>query len=202
MIQSELKKSEFADKAKQKLFIAKAYLALTVVGIVLSIGSSFYIVNSKGSANLKIAEVMQDSRDFVNATSEIKIELAKRQSQSIKYELNTFLPADENLTTLTRTFDELFAQWNSTIEPIDNNSLVFGSSTIDEEKSLSILPVTLTLSSSLNNFHRFLQAIETSGLPGSNLRLMDVQSISLNLGTTEEDGLINYTVNLSAYFQS
>ena len=69
----------------------------------------------------------------------------------------------------------------------------------------SILPLTMTIRSSSDNFRKFLQMIEHSGSFTEQIRLMDLQSIRLNFGNDDsqnvESQIINFTVQINAYFQ-
>lgn len=208
MTESLVQKSDLEGKAKRKLIIGQVYIGVTILIIIISIAASFYIVKNKGENAIEIAEYVKDNRTYNQQIKDLeaKIEIAK--NKPLRYELASFLPPEEQLTDLTRQFDNLFADWSSSGDFIENNNLSFGGARTDEENNISILPVTLNLTSSLDNFERFLHTIETSGLPGSELRLMDIQSISLSLASadTEEEETsskrIRYSVSLNAYYQS
>lgn len=203
MAESLVKKDELQAKAKRKMLMAKLYLGIGVVVVVASIIGSYWIVSNRTQTTAEIAGYVKSNRDYSDASEQVADQLAIVRESEPRYNLATYLPANEQLTNLTRQFDDLFIDWNEPGNEILNNSIVFGTSVVDAELGVSVLPVSLTIESSADNFQRFLQTVETSGLPGSGLRLMDVQSISINLANQDaEDSLLSYTINLNAYFQA
>lgn len=192
-----------ASKVKRQSLWAKIFFIATLLVIVVSIIVSFSLVSNLQNSQAQISEVVRNYRAFAELNNDLDDQLAAAQpNQEAELRITEFIPESEEITNLTRLFDSLFAEWNTPANPISNNSLSFGTSTFNQETMINILPITLTVSSSVNNFDRLLYTIETSGLPGSDLPFMDVQSISINLqgpAQTDED-VINYTITLNTYY--
>lgn len=126
--------------------------------------------------------------------------------------LEKVYPRNENYTELARLFDKFFQQANTGDNPVFVSDLKFGLPRNDAAKDFAILPVTMTIAGTQNNFLKFLQYIEKSGVLEDGTRLMDVRSISINFNnpgaaTTltsrpgESSAMINVSVGLNAYFQ-
>lgn len=136
------------------------------------------------------------------------------QFSTIKESINEVFPVEEDYTDLTRKLDEFMSENNNTtLNPIFMSDLKFSRPRIDEESGYAVLPFSLTLSTTRDNFEKFLAFIESSGSLENRIRLMEVKSISLNFpnqeitpfATTEnisEIPTMNVSVNLNAYFQA
>ncbi len=195
---------EITNKLKQQKLRTQLYVIASLFTIILSIGLSWWLVGNFQTTQTTVSEIVQSYRGYANASKELDDELAKLGEPKPLYEISDFLPAEENITKLTRQFDQIFADLSTTDSPIRNTSLSFGSTEAIDELGVFVLPITLTLESSFENFSQFLNLIETSGLPGSELQFMNVESISLNLQGISQDSqnVLNYTVVLNTYFRS
>lgn len=133
---------------------------------------------------------------------------------SLRETISVVLPADEEFTKLTRILDDfVIKNNNTTLNPIFMSNISFSRPRIDKENGYSILPFTLNLNTTRENFEKFLEFIENSGSLDNGVRLMEVDSISINFPsqTTSlfersdqlETKIPTITVNLSlkAYFQ-
>lgn len=121
-------------------------------------------------------------------------------------EIANVLPKGENYTNLTRELDAFFLGLSKSNNPIFVANLQYGSARAEESGRFSILPITLTIESSKENFLKFLDYIESSGNLTSKVRLMDVQSIRINFQKEQDNGKtaesVSLNVNLNAYFQT
>lgn len=121
-------------------------------------------------------------------------------------EIINVLPKGENYTNLTRELDAFFLALSKSNNPIFVSNLQYGGARVDESGKFSVLPITLTIESSKDNFLSFLDYIESSGNLTSKVRLMDVQSIRINFQKQQEEGKstesVSLNVNLNAYFQT
>ncbi len=121
-------------------------------------------------------------------------------------EIINVLPKGENYTNLTRELDAFFLALSKSNNPIFVSNLQYGGARVDESGKFSVLPITLTIESSKDNFLSFLDYIESSGNLTSKVRLMDVQSIRINFQKEQEEGKstesVSLNVNLNAYFQT
>ena len=121
---------------------------------------------------------------------------------SVLDSLQAVYPPQENYTDLARLFDNFFQQNNSATNPIFANDIKFGQARNDANADYGVLPVTMTVTGTQDNFMKFLKFIETSGVLADKTRLMDVRSISINFTSTDSgQKMINVSVALNAYFQ-
>ena len=123
--------------------------------------------------------------------------------------LDTVYPLTEKYTDLARLFDDFVAKNNSSTNPVLISDLKFGQARFETSNDFAVLPVSVTLSGSQDNFIKFLKFIETSGVLEDKTRLMDIRSISINFvlpSLNQGEVLntkpgINVSINLNAYFQ-
>lgn len=120
-------------------------------------------------------------------------------------DVNAVLPVNEEYTELTRELDAFFVDELSTkSNPIFVSNLNYAQPKLDESGEYSFLPVTLTITCTKENFFKFLDYIENSGSLTDKGRLMDIQSIQVNLkegATAAQKGQVSLNVTLHAYFQ-
>lgn len=126
--------------------------------------------------------------------------------ETLDGEINNILPQGENYTNLTREMDAFFLGLSKNSNPIFVSNLQYGTPRTDDSKEFGVLPITLTIESSKDNFFKFLDHIENSGSLTSKVRLMDVQSIRINFQkdvTESAKGVdsVSLSVGLNAYFQ-
>lgn len=132
---------------------------------------------------------------------------------SVRESIEQVFPAEEKYTELTRLLDDFVIESNnSTLNPIFMSNLSFSQPMYDNEKGYAVLAFTLTLETTRENFEKFLQFIENSGSLENGIRLMEVESISLNLPTTDASPFdtgdvvakiptMSVNLSLNAYFQ-
>lgn len=115
-------------------------------------------------------------------------------------------PAQQNYTDLARLFDNWFQANNTLANPVSANDIKFGQPRYDANSDYGVLPVSMTVTGTQDNFMKFLKFIETSGVLEDKTRLMDIRSISINFTSnsskvSSEQPMINVSVALNAYFQ-
>lgn len=121
--------------------------------------------------------------------------------------LQAVYPSEQNYTELARLFDKFFQDNNTALNPVFANDIKFGQPRYDANVDYAVLPVTLTITGTQENFMKFLKYIETSGVLKDKSRLMDLRSISINFTAKAADtgvqtqSMINVSVALNAYFQ-
>lgn len=120
----------------------------------------------------------------------------------IDQNLSIVFPFDDNYTELTRQLDSYEEDLAKNNSPFEVSNIEYQSAV--EGDNYSILPFRMTIKSSSDNFTKFLHLIEDSGAFDGNVRLMDISSIKLNFESRSEgqsEQLINFTVQINAYFQ-
>lgn len=130
----------------------------------------------------------------------------------VRESIEAVFPSEERYTELTKALDKFILD-SSNVSPMFMSNLRFNASRLDEESGYSVLPFSLTLSTTNENLERFLQYVENSGALDAGVRLMDVQSISISFPQsavgflapeaalrTVEDAL-NVSFSMNSYYQ-
>lgn len=186
--------------------VRQANMYFTAALVVLVAGVVFGLPKVKAYLDQK--QAIQEHAAMITGLQESAKEtalLAQKADDTFGKELESFqslvakvLPDNEAYTDLTKQLDNFFDE-HSEIKnnPIIAGSLRFGKGTKLKDSPFSVLPVSLTVESSRENFFTFLNYLETSGSLETGTRLMEVQGVQLNFS---EDG-ISFTLELRAYYR-
>ncbi|MBI5412806.1 hypothetical protein HZA42_00480 [Candidatus Peregrinibacteria bacterium] len=196
------------------LRISNLYFALTLILLAAGVGYGVlkYQVITAGSKAIEdnTARLAALEASTKTETADFKVfasERAKKQAEFTK-KIASILPPDENYTELTRQFDDFFAQNDRIGNPIFQSSLRYGKGApVAGVQGVSALPVSMNLEATRDNFMRFLDYVNSSGLLENGIRLMDIASIQLNFpegGEVVKDlkQNLNFTVEMNAYYQT
>lgn len=188
----------------------KAYWVLIIMILGLM---TYYSYFQFGDLIMKSEAIASQQAVLSNLETDLMLEqkdleeVAKLKSsldETLANDLALVFPESENYTTLTRELDAFFQDLGSDQNPIFVSNLQYGGPRLDSEGNFGILPITLTITSSKDNFFKFLNYIETSGTLTNKVRLMDVQSIKINFQKGERklsSGEVSLNVSVNAYFQ-
>ncbi len=126
--------------------------------------------------------------------------------RDVRDAINGVMPEEENYTKITQNLDAFVIDLNRKSPSIFMSNLKFSKGRLDKENGYAVLPFTMTLSTSRDNFERMLQYAENSGSLENASRLLDVRSITLNFpgqgGTAlAGDNLLDVSLSVNAYFQ-
>jgi|GEM_PF-642887 len=156
----------------------------------------------------------QTSTDLTNLKADFDQKYA-----GILDSLEAVYPSGQDYTKLTAALDAFFLGNNSSFNPVFVSDLKFGQPRNDASVDYAVLPVTMTITGTQDNFNKFLQYAQNSGVLTGNLkdsnRLIDIRSISINFNSsnnqnstptvsgvaTQGQQMINVSVTLNAYFQ-
>lgn len=193
---------------KRQSLYKKAYAFLCLI-LILSIG--FYSYRNWTEFALA-REGLKQNKEFINELSETAgnekaaYELEKdsydRFDKEIEKKLSAIYPIGDDYAALTRQIDLIE-------KDLSKKNSVFEISNIDYQNPVEgdgyyLLPFNMTIKSSGENFTEFLHLIENSGALSTNVRLMDLASITLNFEDSQEEtqeDLTSFTVQVNAYFQ-
>jgi hypothetical protein len=156
-------------------------------------------------ANLITADELASEASVQNAIKtnligdyqDIKVEVDESRVQALQ-EVDLVFPTDENLTSLTRLFDDFAVTNNFESNPFFISSINYQDAK-DVEAEYRYLPVSLTVDTSSKNLGEFLEFIETSGSLESEVRLMSVEEMTVNY-PSEYGGIYNVKFTINAYF--
>ncbi len=187
-----------------KLYAFLCLILLIVVGTYSYFQFQEYRIILKGAQ--KSEEFVLNLRPKVSE-AKAKYDENKREfdqlSKVVEQNLEKVFPSQENYTELTRqmdTFEESLARSRS---PFEVPNIAFQVPV--QHNNYSVLPFSMTITSSSENFTKFLHMMENSGAIDGDVRLMSISSIRLSFQGSPVSGspndIINFTVQVNAYFQ-
>lgn len=187
------------DKIANKIMTVFALVLLAGLGVFGFIHVTFFLdlynYNNEIEAAITDVKIMADSL----SSDVVEAKIIFQETNSVKNDnLTDVFPATEDLTSLTRAFDEFSVENNFSNDPFFINSISYKES-FDSGQYMA-LPFTMKIESSKDNFYKFLEYIESSGNLDSHIRLMEIMSISTNL-TENENETISFSLEVNAYFQ-
>lgn len=119
--------------------------------------------------------------------------------QSVAQQIELVFPAEEELTDITRLFDDFEHKNNFESNPFLISSISYLS--ISEEDSYRVLPMSIQMTASKKNFLKFVDFIENSGSLESEVRLMSIEDLSIGYPDTF-GGAYTISATVNAYFAS
>jgi len=127
--------------------------------------------------------------------------------RDIREAINGTLPKNEDYTKLTQILDAFVNDLNKRSPTIFMSNLRFSQPRLDNDKGYAVLPFSMTLSTTKDNFERILQYVESSGSLDEGSRLLSINSITINFPTKQvksdssSDNDLSVSLSLNAYFQ-
>lgn len=187
----------------------KAYLILCLAVVLgtFALGyfkySEYIVVKAAVIENQKYLEVLKKNVTDDKVAFETSKTDYDKLTEKIDISLKEVFPLTDNYTELTRSFDVLESKLNRSKDPFVISNIDYQDVQTSADGTYKYLPIRMTITSSNDNFTKFMQYIEESGSLSEGVRLMDVQSINLSL--TEDDSAdvktINFSIKINAYFQ-
>jgi len=139
--------------------------------------------------------------------------LFRERADSLYYDLKSnhleviLVPAPEPryqghmIRTVVSKNPTWYQELNRTKSPFVISSIEYQDAQIDPDGNYKFLPLRMNITSSRDNFAKFLRYVETSGSILDNVRLMDIQSIHMSFGKDSGES-VNFSVKIHAYFQN
>ncbi len=193
------------EKRHQKLYI-KVYAMLCLI-IIASMGFFSYqkwqeytLISTAVEKNKDLVAALRNNVSDEKSSYELNKEGFNNMNEEIEEKLEYIFPSADDYTSLTRqidAFEEELAKKNS---PFNISNIEY--MTAEATDSYALLPFRMSIESSDDNFTKFLHLLENSGSLDDQVRLMDIQSIRLNFNEDDGSDIINFTVQINAYFQS
>ena len=149
--------------------------------------------------NTNLSALTVEKERLLNEYQEIKADtLASRTSA--EHDLSLVFPIDEGMTDLTRMFDEFAVKNNFQSNPFFISNINYqNASDASDESPYRVLPVSLSVTTSRKNLDKFLDYINDSGSLQSEVRLMNIKSLSLGI-PAEYGGTYSARFEINAYF--
>jgi hypothetical protein len=190
----------------------RSFTMLTILVLLLAGGYGYFQYQSLTAAQTALAQSQDTATTLQSSVSTFNqnyTDLKTAFDQSFSSVLNSVqgvYPAEESYTGLTRDLDKFFESNN-----LFASDLKFSKPKIDAARDYAVLPFTMTITATKDNFDTFLQFVENSGSLEDRTRLLDISSISINFtseqpsalagGTASPSQLLNVSVSLNAYFR-
>ncbi len=130
----------------------------------------------------------------------IKTSVSNERS-SLSQELNIVFPIDEDLTKLTRLFDDFATKNNFNSNPFFISNINYKAAQSYGEEEYFYVPVSMQLNTSKKNLIKFLEYIENSGSFEGQVRLMSIEDLTVSY-PLEYGGTYDVNIELNAYFNA
>lgn len=179
-----------------------------ILAILIVLGTIAYGVFQWTERSALLIEAESLSQEAANLTSlsktltenyqTIKADVAAARETSLQ-QLELVFPTDEDLTTLTRLFDDFSVKNNFESNPFFISDISYETAVTADDGTYRYLPVNMTVESSKKNLSKFLEFIETSGSLEGEVRLMNVSEMNVTY-PDEYGGTFEARITLDAYF--
>lgn len=130
---------------------------------------------------------------------EINVDVASAREQT-KQAFAQVLPQNEDLTALTRMFDNYEAANNFASNPFFISAIQYSSASTDEEfTAYRSISFNLSVNASKKNLSKFLEMIETSGSLEAETRLMSIGDLNISY-PAQYGGTYDVRADVQAYY--
>ncbi len=196
----------------------RTYMMLIIITLVLAAYYGYTQFTKLSGVQDALAKEQSQITDLQNTESQTNTDYVNlKQDFDQKYSgvldsLQAVYPLEQDYTSLTRLFDQFFQTNNTTYNPVFVSDIKYGQPRYDAKVDYAVLPVTMTISGTQDNFDKFLKFVENSGVLEDKTRLLDIKSININFTSQSSQNtapgqiaanqqMINVSVVLNAYFQ-
>ncbi len=188
------------DKIKNKIEIFLALVLLAGLGVFgyFKVMAYLDVYQYNEDIQVSVIKAQEDISDLEGSVTEAKLVFQETNTAKSEEVAGVF-PDGEDLNSLTRAFDEFAVENNFSNNPFFISSISYQESVDSEDSQYMVLPFSMKVESSEDNFYKFLEYIETSGSLDNQIRLMAIDNVSISLGG--EDDVLSYSLELNAYFQ-
>lgn len=151
---------------------------------------------------------LQTSANKISNQYKEQEKLFQENFSNILASIDEVYPHEQNYTKIIRTLEDFEQANNTPANPLLMSNFQLSQPRTDTKKDYMILPFTLNLTTTRDNFDKFLHFIENSGNLEDKSRLLDIRSISISFNAMQNSArpvsavkLLNVSVALQAYFQ-
>lgn len=199
--------------------LIQTYTLVTIALLLAGLAYGYFQFQKLSSAQSALAEGRMKVTQMtaaIDESAEQYSQLKRAHDESfmgLRESIEAVFPSDDRYTELTRILDDFVLQSNETGTMFMSN-LRFNKARVDEGGNYSILPFSLTLSTTPDNLGRFLEFVENSGSLEDGTRLMDVQAISISFpqsssgffgtsatSSSAASNLLNVSFSVNSYYQ-
>lgn len=173
--------------------------------IVLAIGLGVWQWNELEGIKIRTLALQMEATNLTSTSKiladdykEIKVDVTEARQQTDQA-LSQVLPPNEDLTILTRLFDNYEAANNFSSNPFFISTIQYSSPSIEEGTAYRSMTLNLTADASKKNLSKFLEMIESSGSLEAATRLMSVDKLSVSY-PSEYGGTYDIRAEIRAYY--
>lgn len=148
--------------------------------------------------NTEASTLTLEKKVLIDEYQEIKVDLADDR-ESANQSLENVFPTDEDLTILTRMFDDFAVKNNFSSNPFFISSINYQSSVKSADGNYRYVPISLSVKTSEKNLNKFLEYLESSGSLEGKTRLMGIEAMTVNY-PSEYGGVYDVKFEIYAYF--
>lgn len=181
----------------------KLFLGIFLILGVLAYG--VYQWNERSALLLKVNALNAEASNLTASSNalkedydEIKVEVSLARETSAQ-ELALVFPTDEDLTPLTRLFDDFAVKNNFESNPFFISNLSYEAEQSSADGLYRYVPLRMNFLSSKKNLNKFLEFVENSGSLEGEVRLMSIEDLTVNY-PAEFGGSYDVQVKINAYF--
>lgn len=183
---------------RNKFIIGLILLAAAIVIGVWQYNEMEALKLSANLANTDAANLSNEKSDYEKRFEELKGEVNEIRSSSSLKSAEVF-PTTEDITGLTRLFDDFAVKNNFSSNPFFISNINYQEAELSEDSSYRFVPLSLSLESSKKNLSKFIEFLESSGSFEGEVRLMSIEDMSISY-PTEYGGTYNAEFTIYAYF--
>jgi len=190
------------DKITNKIITGFALVLLAGLGIFgfFKVTSFLDLYSYNKNLETSISGAITATEGLDSQIAEAKT-VFQETNDSKNSDIADVLPSDEDITSLTRAFDDFSVDNNFSNNPFFISSITYNDSTESDTGTYMMLPLSVKVESSEDNFYKFLEYIENSGNLDNRVRLMDITDVSTTFVEDEDSNTISFSLNINAYFQ-
>lgn len=148
--------------------------------------------------NTEIANYSAEKAAIQEDNQALKVALTSIRGTS-EQQLDSVFPTNEDITELTRLFDEFSVKNNFTNNAFFISNINYEAAAEVAESAYRYVPFSIQLTASRKNLNKFIEYIETSGSLESGVRLMEIEDMRISYPSED---VAEYTAEfkLRAYF--
>lgn len=147
--------------------------------------------------NTTAANLTVEQKKLIGEYQDVKVEVTDSRERA-EQSLALVFPTSEDLTNLTRLFDDFAAKNNFKTNPFFISTITYQNAQ-DTDDDYRIVPVNMSVESSRKNLSKFLEFVENSGSLEGETRLMTIEDMTVSY-PQEEDSTYSVRLLINAYF--
>ncbi len=180
-------------------FILAFFLLLATIGYgVFQWNEREALLIQADTLSSEVINLTSVSKELTEEYQSIKAEVTADRETAAQ-ELSLVFPTSEDLTTLTRLFDDFAVKNNFESNPFFISSITYDTASSGDDMGYRYVPLNLSITTSKKNLNKFLEFIGTSGSLEGEVRLMSISDMGLTY-PKEFGGTYEAQITVYAYY--